>query len=72
MKEYEVLSESMTACGGSKYSIKEFFDVETDDPEAWVRENGRWPITNVTKAGNDIVITTGDCAGNVIRYIFSE
>jgi len=73
VKEYEVMQESINPCGGSKYSTKEFMEVEADSPEAWVRENGRWPILNVSEASNgDTVITTGDCAGNIIRYVFTE
>ena len=73
MKSYEVLQESITPCGGSKYSVKEFFEVDAESPEAWVKEHGRWPVLDVTYAGNgDTVITTGDCAGNLLRYFFSE
>ena len=49
MKEYEVLQESMTSCGGSKYSVKEFLEVEAESPEAWVKENGRWTILESAK-----------------------
>ncbi|MBQ6799000.1 MAG: hypothetical protein IJP11_07160 [Oscillospiraceae bacterium] len=72
MKEFEVLSEAINPCGGSKHSVKEFFEVVAESPEAWVRENGRWPILDIAKSGEDTVITTGDCAGNIIRYTFSE
>jgi len=73
MNEYEVLIETINPCGGSKYSRKEILEVEADSPEAYVREHGRWPILSVEEAPNgDVVITTGDCAGNVMRYVFSE
>ena len=45
---------------------------EAESPEAWVREHGRWPIISIANVGSDTVITTGDCAGNIIRYTFSE
>lgn len=72
MNTYEVLAESITPCGGTKYSTKEFFEVEAESPEAWVREHGRWPIISIANVGSDTVITTGDCAGNILRYLFSE
>ena len=58
MTEYEVLVETINPCGGAKHCIKEFIDVETDDPEAWVRENGRWPITDVILT-NDYHLNAG-------------
>ena len=73
MKNYEVYVEESTPCGGSKYAKKEFFEVEADSPEAYVRENGKWPIQDICRNGDgDLVITTGDCAGNLIKYTFSE
>ena len=73
MNEYEVLIETINPCGGGRHAAKEFIDVETDDPEAWVRENGRWPITDVIPSpSGDITIVTGDCAGNIIRYTFAS
>lgn len=31
-------------CGGAKRSTKEFIEVETDSPAAYVKENGQFPI----------------------------
>lgn len=73
MTEYEVLVETINPCGGDRHSIKEFIDVETDDPVRWVRENGRFPILDVAETPEgDLVISTGDEAGNRVRYIFAE
>ena len=48
-------------------------DVETDNPESYVRENGNLPIRDVTVTANgDIIITTGDVVGNMVRYTFTE
>lgn len=72
MTEYEVLVETINPCGGSRHSQKEFIDVETDNPEAWVRENGRFPVRDVVHSDSgDLVVITGDVAGNIIRYTFS-
>ncbi len=73
MKEYEVLVEYINPCGGDKYAQKEFMDIETDSPEKWVRENGRYPILNVGKnTDGDLVFMTGDGKGNMARYTFTE
>ena len=70
--EYEVLVEEMNPCGGAAHSIKRFMDVETDDPEGYIRENGRFPIMEVAKnTDGNLVITTGDGKGYMIRYTFS-
>ena len=73
MKEYEVFVEDITSCGGEKYAKKEIFEVEAVSPEAYVRENGRYPILNISRnAKGDTVILTGDANGNMLRYTFSE
>ena len=73
MTEYEVLVETINPCGGSKHCLKEFMDVETGDPIAWVKANGRFAIIDtVTNADGDLKIITGDEAGNFINYTFSE
>lgn len=73
MTEYEVLVETINPCGGSKHCIKEFMDVETNDPVAWVKVNGRFPIRDTANTPDgDLKIITGDEAGNIVSYTFSE
>lgn len=73
MNEYEVLIETINPCGGEAHANKEFQEIEADSPEAWVAENGRYPVMDSGKnAAGDVVITTGDGKGIVIRYTFSE
>lgn len=74
MKEYEVIIVDMTPCGGEKYANREVMEVETDNPEAWVRAHSRHPnILDIgTDATGDLVITTGDGHGYITRYTFSE
>lgn len=73
MKEYEVTTEYINPCGGSEYAIREFMDVQTDDPVEFVRREGRFPITEVTTDKNgDLLVITGDGKGYFIRYTFSE
>ena len=73
MKEYEVLVEEITPCGGDKHSKKEFIEIEAVSPEAYVKSCGRFPIVDITEMSNgDTVIETADGAGNKIRYVFTE
>jgi len=73
MNEYEVFIEDINSCGGEQYAKKELIEVEADSPESYVKENGRFPIIDISKNTNgDTVILTGDGAGNMLRYTFSE
>ncbi len=73
MNEYEVFVEDINSCGGEQYAKKELLEVEAESPEAYVKENGRFPIMEITENANgDTVIVTGDGNGNFVRYTFSE
>lgn len=72
MNEYEVLIETINPCGGEAHANKEFEEIEAVSPEAWVSENGRYPVLDSGKnAAGDIVIVTGDGKGNMVRYTFT-
>lgn len=73
MNTYEVVIETINPCGGSQHAIREIIEVDAQSPEAYVRENGRFPITEVIeKEDGDKVIVTGDGKGYIVRYTFSE
>lgn len=72
MYEYEVCVETMNPCGGSEYAQREFKDVETEDPRAWVKANAPLPILEVAEVNGSIVITTGDGHGYITRYSFTR
>lgn len=73
MTQYEVLQQDINPCGGERNALTRLYDVETDDPTAYVRENGQFPISDTGKnADGDLVITTADGKGNLVRYIFME
>ena len=73
MREYEVAIESMTPCGGSRHAIREFQEILTDDPVEYVRQNGRYPILEITRDDKgDVLIITGDTKGYRIHYTFTE
>ena len=73
MHEYEVLIETINPCGGEAHANKEFKEIETESPEAYVAQNGRFPVIDAGKnASGDTVITTGDGKGTLVRYTFTE
>ena len=49
MNEYEVFIEDINSCGGEQYAKKELIEVEADSPESYVKENGRFPIIDISK-----------------------
>ena len=73
MIEYEVFIEDINSCGGEQYAKKELIEVEAESPEAYVKENGRFPIMDISQNANgDTVIITGDGNGNFMKYTFTE
>mgnify|MGYP003307255109 CR=1 FL=1 len=72
MNEYEVFIEDINSCGGEQYAKKELIEVEADSPEAYVKENGRFPILDISQNAKDTVIITGDGKGNFLKYTFLE
>ena len=72
MHEYEIFIEDINPCGGEKYSKKTLIEAEAESPEAYVKENGRFPILETTSDKNgDVVIVTGN-RGSFVRYTFTE
>ena len=73
MHEYEIFIEEINPCGGEKFSKKTLIEAEAESPEAYVKENGRFPVIETMKnKDGDVVIVTGDGKGSFIRYTFGE
>ena len=73
MHEYEIFVEEIYPCGGEKHSKKTLIESEADSPEAYVKENGRFPILeSILNENGDVVIVTGDNHGSIVRYTFTE
>lgn len=73
MNEYEVLIETVNPCGGERHADKEFLEIEAESPEAYVAANARYPVIDSGKnSAGDVVITTGDGRGTLVRYTFAE
>ena len=65
--------EDINPCGGEQYSKKALIEAEAASPEAYVKENRRFPILETTSNENgDVVIVTGDNNGSFVRYTFTE
>ena len=73
MHAYEIFVEEINPCGGEKHSKKTLIEAEADSPEAYVQENGRFPILeSILNENGDVVIVTGDNHGSIVRYTFTE
>lgn len=73
MNEYEVLVETINPCGGDRHAKKEFLEVEAESPEQYVADNGTFPVMSSGKTPEgDIIITTGDGKGSMVRYTFTR
>ncbi len=72
MAEYEIIVESMTPCGGSKYANRTIIEAEAESPEAYVEQHKRFPIRDISRTDGAVVITTGNESGYVDRYTFTE
>ena len=72
MKDYEVFVEDINPCGGAKHAKKKLIEVQAKSPEAYVKENGSFPIMEVTETEDGVIITTGDGSGNFVKYTFTE
>ena len=73
MAEYEIIQESMTPCGGSKYAVRTIVEAEAESPEAYVEQHKRFPIRDISTASDgSVVITTGNDSGYVDRYTFTK
>ena len=73
MKDYEVFVEDINPCGGAKHAKKKLIEVQAESPEAYVKENGNFPIMETTEAEDgSVIITTGDGSGNFVKYTFTE
>ena len=72
-KVFVFFIEDINPCGGEQYSKKTLIEAEAASPEAYVKENGRFPILESTRnESGDVVIVTGDNQGSFVRYTFTE
>ena len=72
MNEYEVLVETINPCGGDRHAKKDFLEVTAESPEQYVADHGAYPILSSGKTPEgDVILTTGDGHGSMVRYTFT-
>lgn len=73
MKNYEVMVEIINRCAGPGRAKKDFREVEAESPESYVAANSPYPVmdTGRTPEG-DLIISTGDGKGSMIRFTFTK
>ena len=73
MKEYEVCTEYINPCGGAEYAIREIFEVETDDPEQYVKDflQGKAVEVSTEYGPNGTVTVYAVCDGLTQKFIFT-
>jgi len=74
MPEYEIIIESMTPCGGSKYANRTIIEAEAESPEAYVEQHKRFPLTatwsspQATKAAISTATPSRNNAGRISAH----
>jgi len=72
MKEYELVIESYNPCGGTAYAQKKFMEIETDDPEKFVKEYALVDHVDIFSQSNEELILIVEENGYVQKYYFTE
>lgn len=73
MKDYEVVTEETTPCGGDNHKTTNMIEVQAESPEDYVTKNGRYPILEkIEDLDGSIKIRTGDGKGYFMVYTFTE
>lgn len=73
MKEYELFIESYNPCGGREHGKKEFLEIETDDPAAFVKSHAQVSeVEVVSEEGDEDIVVEVNQYGYVKRYSFTE
>ena len=68
MHEYEIFIEDINPCGGEQYSKKTLIEAEAASPEAYVKENGRFPILESTRNELSLIHILSAC----MLYVYSN
>lgn len=73
MAEYELVREIQNLCPNNQMRDIFFEEVETDDPESYVRQllKGRDVQVITEKGSNGAVTVFADCSGMTQKFIFT-
>ena len=71
---YKTIFRRNRICMSMKSLLKKtLIEAEAVSPEAYVKENGRFPVLeSMCNESGDVVIVTGDNKGSFVRYTFTE
>ena len=68
MAEYEMVREIQNMCPNNQMRDIFFEEVETDDPEAYVRQILQ---VNAHQGSNGVVTVFADCSGMIQKFVFT-
>lgn len=68
MVEYEMVREIQNMCPNNQMRDIFFEEVETDDPEAYVRQILQ---VNAQQGSNGVVTVFADCSGMIQKFVFT-
>lgn len=73
MAEYEMVREIQNMCPNNQMRDIFFEEMETDDPEAYVRQilKGRAVQVNAPQGSNGVVTVFADCSGMIQKFVFT-
>lgn len=73
MAEYEMVREIQNMCPNNQMRDIFFQEVDTDDPEAYVRQmlQGRAVQVEVQKGSNGAITVFADCSGMIQKFVFT-
>ena len=73
MAEYEMVREIQNMCPNNQMRDIFFEEVETDDPEAYVRQilKGRAVQVTAQPGSNGVVTVFADCSGMIQKFVFT-
>ena len=73
MAEYEMVREIKNLCPNNQMRDIFFEEVETDDPEAYVRQmlKGRAISVSSQQESGGVVVVHADCDGLIQKFIFT-
>ena len=73
MAEYEMVREIKNLCPNNQMRDIFFEEVETDDPETYVRQmlKGHAVSVSAQQESNGVVIVYADCDGLIQKFIFT-
>ncbi len=73
MTEYEMVREIQNLCPNNQMRDIFFDEVETDDPEAYVRDflKGKAVEVSVSKGQNGAVTVFASCDGLIQKFVFT-